>query len=97
MKEPMTFEECFKDKLPGNSIPSNKVEGYFILLEELTQRSKGDVIIWSSSRHQPIAMCIAFEKNGLKRFIFHSNIECTQFIHMRKQGHVSAQRIIKGH
>lgn len=93
----MTFEECFKDKFPGNSIPSNKVGGYFVLLEEVTQRSKGEVMIWSSSRHQSIAMYIAFEKNGLKRFIFHSNIECTQLMHMRKQGHVSIQKIIKVH
>lgn len=41
MRVPRTLEECFKDKFPGNSIPSNKVGGYFVLLEELTQRSKG--------------------------------------------------------
>lgn len=36
----MTLEECFKDKFSGNSIPSNKVREYFVLLEELTQKSK---------------------------------------------------------
>ena len=61
-----------KGKFPGNNVPSNKVGECFVL-EEGTQRSKGEVMMRASSGLQSIAPHIAFERNGLKSFTFHSD------------------------
>lgn len=62
----------------------------------LTQMAKEEVMMQASSGHQSIATYIAFEKNGLKSFIFHPDFECTQLTHMGKQwGSLLVQRIIK--